>query len=64
MFFYSSVQVNPRILNWGSLHIVYQFERIWQRPEFYIEKLTEFDCVLTPDFSLYQDMPIAMQIWN
>ncbi|MGQ7329867.1 DUF4417 domain-containing protein, partial [Streptococcus suis] len=28
------------------------------------EKLTEFDCVLTPDFSLYQDMPIAMQIWN
>ncbi len=23
MFFYSSVQVNPRILNWGSLHIVY-----------------------------------------
>ncbi|MFX3718216.1 DUF4417 domain-containing protein [Streptococcus suis] len=42
----------------------YQFERIWQRPEFYIEKLTEFDCVLTPDFSLYQDMPIAMQIWN
>ncbi len=24
MFFYSSVQVNPRILNWGSLHIVYR----------------------------------------
>nr|WP_239018043.1 nucleotidyl transferase AbiEii/AbiGii toxin family protein [Streptococcus suis] len=24
MFFYSSVQVNPRILNWGSLHIVYK----------------------------------------
>ena len=42
----------------------YQFERIWQRPDFYIEKLTDFDCVLTPDFSLYLDMPIAMQVWN
>lgn len=42
----------------------YQFERIWQRPDFYIEKLLDFDCVLTPDFSLYLDMPIAMQVWN
>ena len=42
----------------------YQFERIWQRPEFYIEKLIDFDCALTPDFSLYLDMPIAMQVWN
>lgn len=42
----------------------YQFERIWQRPEYYIEKLSEFDCVLTPDFSLYIDMPVAMQVWN
>ena len=42
----------------------YQFERIWQRPEFYIEKLSQFDCVLTPDFSLYIDMPVAMQVWN
>ncbi|MBF0778168.1 DUF4417 domain-containing protein [Streptococcus cuniculi] len=42
----------------------YQFERIWQRPDFYIEKLVDFDCVLTPDFSLYLDMPVAMQVWN
>lgn len=42
----------------------YQFERIWQRPEFYIEKLIDFDCALTPDFSLYLDMPMAMQVWN
>lgn len=42
----------------------YQFERIWQRPEYYIEKLSEFDCVLTPDFSLYIDMPVAIQVWN
>lgn len=42
----------------------YQFERIWKRPDLYIEKLADFDCVLTPDFSLYTDMPLAMQLWN
>ena len=42
----------------------YQFERVWNQPQFYIDKLSEFDCMLTPDFSLYTDMPIAMQIWN
>lgn len=42
----------------------YQFERIWQNPQMYIEKLREFECVFTPDFSLYKEMPIAMKIWN
>ena len=42
----------------------YQFERIWNRPEFYIEKLRDFQCAFTPDFSLYMDMPMAMKIWN
>lgn len=42
----------------------YQFERIWATPEKYIEKLKDFPCVLTPDFSLYADMPRAMKIWN
>ncbi len=42
----------------------YQFERVWNDPITNIEKLKAFDCVLTPDFSLYLDMPISMQIWN
>lgn len=42
----------------------YQFERVWNRPDYYIEKLLEFPCVLTPDFSLYMDMPMSMKIWN
>lgn len=42
----------------------YQFQRVWERPYFYIEKMAEVDCVFTPDFSLYTDMPISMQIWN
>ena len=42
----------------------YQFERLWNEPYRYMDRLKMFDCVLTPDFSLYMDMPIAMQIWN
>lgn len=42
----------------------YQFERVWNDPKRYVEALRKFDCVLTPDFSLYTDMPRAMMIYN
>lgn len=42
----------------------YQFERVWNHPQVYIEKLKDFPCVFTPDFSLYMDMPMSMKIWN
>lgn len=42
----------------------YQFERIWNYPEKYIETLMQYDCILSPDFSLYMDMPMPMKIWN
>lgn len=42
----------------------YQFERIWNNPEQYIETLQQYDCILSPDFSLYLDMPMPMKIWN
>lgn len=42
----------------------YQFDRVWNAPERYVAALRRFDCVFTPDFSLYLDMPRAMKIWN
>jgi hypothetical protein len=42
----------------------YQFERIWNAPHDYVDILRQFDCILTPDFSLYTEMPLPMQIWN
>lgn len=42
----------------------YQFERVWNRPDFYTDKLLRFDSVFTPDFSLYLDMPMPIQIFN
>ena len=42
----------------------YQFERLWNKPEDYIDILKQYDCILSPDFSLYMDMPMPMKIWN
>lgn len=42
----------------------YQFERVWNNPDAYIDVLSKYDCIFSPDFSLYTDMPMAMKIWN
>lgn len=42
----------------------YQFNRIWNKPVQYLHLIQKFQCVLTPDFSLYTDFPVAMQIYN
>lgn len=41
-----------------------KFERIWNKPNKYLQILKKFDGVITPDFSLYRDMPLIMQGWN
>lgn len=42
----------------------YQFIRLWDKADMYLAMLKQFDCVCSPDFSLYLDYPKAMQIWN
>lgn len=42
----------------------YQFERVWNYPEKYVDVLKDYECILSPDFSLYLDMPMPMKIWN
>lgn len=42
----------------------YQFARLWNRPDDYINLLSKFDCVCSPDFSTYTDYPKAIQIYN
>lgn len=42
----------------------YQFERIWNDPDKYLERISNFACCLTPDFSMYTEMPLAMMMWN
>ena len=42
----------------------YQFSRLWNNPDAYIETIAGYECFLSPDFSLYLDMPMAMKVWN
>ena len=42
----------------------YQFERVWRLPERYVERMSQYQVVCTPDFSTYRDMPRPMQLWN
>ena len=42
----------------------YLFERIWRNPHKYLQILMKYKGVILPDFSLYRDMPLSMQIWN
>lgn len=42
----------------------YQFERVWNAPDKYLYTLGEYDCILTPDFSLYSNMDMPTKIWN
>lgn len=42
----------------------YLFERLWNNPKKYLQKLKMFRGIITPDFSMYQDMPLIQQIYN
>ena len=40
----------------------YEFSRLWTHPDIYAQMLARFRFVCTPDFSMYTDYPMAVQI--
>ena len=42
----------------------YLFDRCWNDPARYAKLLSEFRVVLSPDFSLFTDYPVAVQLYN
>ncbi len=51
----------------GAVHFFlddYRFESVWNRPRKALEALAPYDVLLTPDFSLYRDWPLSLQIYN
>jgi Vilmaviridae nuclease len=42
----------------------YRFEAVWTKPERVIPRLQRVGVSLTPDFSLWRDMPPAVQLWQ
>ena len=42
----------------------YKFEVMWKDPEPRIERLQKYRGVLSPQFSLYTEMPLAVKVYN
>ncbi|MVB10497.1 hypothetical protein CAFE_11870 [Caprobacter fermentans] len=42
----------------------YKFEVMWNDPEPRIERLRKYKAVLSPQFSLYTEMPLALKVYN
>ena len=42
----------------------YRFETVWSRPNKALQALSPYPTLLSPDFSLYRDYPLSLQLWN
>ena len=64
---YRQRPVASELVNGAGLHFFledYRFEAVWNRPGQALKGLRPYTAVLTPDFSLYRDWPVAAQVWN
>lgn len=41
-----------------------KFECLWRTPHKYLPIIKRFQGIISPDYSLYYDMPLCMQVWN
>ncbi|MGH2537963.1 MAG: DUF4417 domain-containing protein, partial [Candidatus Promineifilaceae bacterium] len=51
----------------GAVHFFleeYRFETVWSRPVKALEALAPYSTLLSPDFSLFRDWPLMLQMWN
>jgi len=51
----------------GAIHFFlddYRFESVWGHPGKALRYLRHFRTLLTPDFSVYADWPLTLQLWN
>lgn len=42
----------------------YRWDRVWRTPDRYLDILRKYAAVLQPDFSIYIDFPVAVNIFN
>ena len=42
----------------------YKFEAVWNDPEPRIEKLKKYKAVLSPNYSIYTEMPLSLKVYN
>ena len=62
---FNAAKRTMRLKQWLHFYIYdYFFESVWNMPDRYLPLFKKFKGVITPDFSLYINLPLAMQIWN
>ena len=62
---YTNAKLNDKENADKTLHFFmhdWKFDKVYDKPDVEIEKLKQYYAVLTPDFSLFTDMPLALQI--
>ena len=42
----------------------YRFESIYKNPDDKTERLKKFNAVMSPDFSMFTEMPVSLQLYN
>jgi hypothetical protein len=42
----------------------YKFDEVWNDPDSQVKKLAQYKQVMAPDFSVYSNMPYALQVYN
>lgn len=65
LILYSDRNLNPNKGDWICFYEDdYKINSLWNSPKKYINIFSKYGGVITPDYSLYRDMPLSMQIWN
>ncbi len=62
---YSKTKVNDDENKDKTIHFFtydWLFEKVYDNPEKVMEKLDQYYCLLSPDFSIFTNMPMALQI--
>lgn len=59
---------NKKLFNPNSTVMFYEhdtkFEKAWKNPDRYLPFLKDFKNVVSPDFSMYRNMPLILQKWS
>jgi hypothetical protein len=64
---YSSTTKNETSADDATVHFFEyddRFDEIWRNPSAYLDKLRQYKQVMTPDFSMYTNIALALQIFN
>jgi len=64
---YSNTKYDDKRNKHRTIHFFmhdYRFENVYANAQDVIEKLKQYYCILSPDFSLYTDMPLLLQMYS